>query len=393
VGESSEIGGQDLFAGDGYFSFRQDGHAVVKIGSLIFPLIVGFEDVRSAALDWETFTSDTPFEVPIPHEHAVRPVRQLPIECDPPDHYEYRSLTAKFFSRRAVDSHVPVVRGVVDRIIESAIGDSAPLEVLTDLGLPVVNHGLAAVLGQPAADAELWLRWGMHVFDSPNGGKSANDELNDYLEHAVRSAVEHPDDNFFGALATSRFRGQPLTTDEMLGFGNLVFAGGRDTVAAAIGAMCGYLASNPTDWRRLKSDPALRRSAVEEILRLSSPLPFIGRHATRTCTHAGAAVEEGDLVALGFAAANRDPSVFDQPNVFRVDRSPNRHMAFGHGPHTCVGGHLARMEIGVTLERLLIHVEELELAEPVEQRILKLGGQRIKAGLQRVLIRLHSNRA
>jgi cytochrome P450 len=184
-----------------------------------------------------------------------------------------------------------------------------------------------------------------------------------------------------------------LTTDEMLGFGNLVFAGGRDTVAKAIGAMCGYLASNPADWRRLKSDPDVRRSAVEEILRLSSPLPFIGRHATRSCVHGGAAVQEGDLVALGFAAANRDPSVFDEPNVFRVDRSPNRHMAFGHGPHTCLGGHLARMEIGVTLERLLVHVAELELVEPVQQRNLELGGQPIKSGLQRVLIRLRRDRA
>jgi cytochrome P450 len=392
VEEPSEIGDQDVFSGDDYFQFREDGHVVVELDSQTFPLFVGFEDVRSAALDWETFTSDTPFEVPIPHEHAVRPVRQLPIECDPPDHYEYRALTAKFFSRRAVDSHAPIVRSLADRIINSAIDASEPLEVLSDLALPVVNHGLAAVLGQPAEDAELWLRWGMHVFHSPDGGKAANQELNAYLEQAVRSAIERPSDNFFGALASSRFRGQPLTTDEILGFGNLVFAGGRDTVAKAIGAMCGYLASNPAAWRKLKSDPGVRRSAVEEVLRLSSPLPFIGRHATRPCTHAGAAVQAGDLVALGFAAANRDPSAFDEPNAFRIDRSPNRHMAFGHGPHTCLGGHLARMEIGVTLERLLVHVEELELVEPVEHRILELGGQSIKAGLHRVVIRLSDSR-
>lgn len=374
------------FSDDVYAAFRDAGHAVVDVGLGEFPLFVGYDDVRAAARDWRRFTSDTPFEVPIPSEHGVRPVRQLPIETDPPDHTDYRAVTAVFFSRTAADAHARLIAGVVDPIVERAL-ERGRLDVVAELALPVVNHGLAAALGRPPAEAERWLAWGIHVFHASSGGKSVNEDLNEYLERAVDDALASPGDDFFGTLATATFRGRPLTRDEMLGFGNLVFAGGRDTVVQAIAAICWYFAAQPGEWKRLRREPTLVRPAVEEILRLSSPLPLIGRHATDACRHAGAEVGEGRLVALGFAAANRDPEVFEAPDECRIDRQPNRHITFGHGPHTCSGAHLARMEIRVTLERLLALTDGVELLEEPEFHRLSLAGAEVPYGLASVHVR------
>lgn len=376
------------FPPDGYRAFRDAGHAVVDLGAGPFPLIVGYDDVRAAARNWSQFTSDTPFEVPIPAEHGVRPVRQLPIETDPPDHTDYRALTARFFSRSAAERHASIVAEVVDAAIDTAVDAAGSLDVVADLALPVVNHGLAATLGRPPEDAERWLEWGIHVFDRGADGKSANRELDGYLERLVDESRASPRDDFFGALARAEFRGRPLTRDEMLGFGNLVFAGGRDTVVAAIASMCWYLAHHPTDWNRLRADVSLAPSTVEEILRLSSPLSFIGRHATGPCRHAGTTLGDGDLVALGFAAANRDPGVFDAPDECRIDRQPNRHIAFGHGPHTCSGANLARMELRVTLERLVARVRELEPAGRARFRRIPIEGTEVAGTIADVHVRL-----
>lgn len=372
---------------DPYGKCRGEGHAVLDFGDGPFALVVGFDDVRAAARDWRAFTSDTPFEVPIPAEHDLRPVRQLPIECDPPDHTDYRALVADRFSRSEVERHAETVGAVVDRIVDSAL-TRGTLDVIPELGVPIVNTALAAALGRPHHEADRWSRWGVHVFDSVEGGRSANDELNAYLEDVVDAAASSPGDDFFGGLARATFHGRRLSREEMLGFGNLVFAGGRDTVISTIAAALWHLATHPADLARIRSDRELIRSAVEEFLRVGTPLPFIGRHATGACTLAGAELATGDLMALGFAAANRDPTVFDDPGTCRIDRHPNRHIAFGHGPHTCLGSHLARMEIRVTLERVAAAVGRLQLAEPARHRVFPLGDALVPYGYESVVVQL-----
>lgn len=387
---AAQLEDQHEFPADPYAVFRGDGHVWLDLGEGPFVLFVGYDDVREACRDWRAFTSDTPFEVPIPHEHGVRGVRQIPIETDPPDHTAYRELVGDLFSRSGVEAHAVVVRDVVDEIIGRVL-DGDVLDVIPDLALPVVNHGLAAALGRPQHEAELWMTWGVHVFStSESGEKTANAELDDYLERTVDLALQQPDDGFFGTLASAEFRGRSLTREQMLGFGNLVFAGGRDTVAGSIAAALWYFGGNASEWQRLRDDRRLIRPAVEEIIRLSTPLPFIGRHATARCRHAGADVAEGALVALGFAAANRDPQIFDRPDTCVLDRHPNRHVAFGHGPHTCSGSYLARMEIRVTLERLAEAVSRIEPVGDARFLHFDVHGHRVPYGVEDVRVRLRS---
>jgi cytochrome P450 len=384
--ESSDV--EPTFAADPYAAFRGAGHAVVDFGLGPFTLFVGYDDVRAACRDWRSFTSDTPFEVPIPPEHDVRAVRQLPIETDPPDHSHYRAVVADRFTRSAIEVHADLVADVVEPIVTAAL-DGGTLDVAPDLAIPVVNHALAAALGRPPEEAERWSTWGVHVFDTETGERASNPALEDYLTSVVDDALTKPGDDFFGMLATAEINGRPLDREEMLGFGNLVFAGGRDTVVATLVASIAHLSANASDWERLRADPDLIETAVEELLRLASPLPFIGRHATHSCTHGGATIADGDLVALGFAAANRDPAVFERADDCVIDRRPNRHLAFGHGPHTCLGAHLARMELRVTLERLAASVRRIELLEPPTFKYAPIADALVPYAHESARVKLH----
>jgi cytochrome P450 len=377
----------EILPADPYEPYRSAGHVMLTVGELTFPLVLGHAEVRRLARDWNTFTSDTPFEVPIPHEHEMRPVRQLPIETDPPQHTALRALTDEALSREGVERHAAIVAEVSGAAIDQAMA-TGRLDVEADLALPTVNRTLAAVLGRPASDADLWRSWGTHVFAADGGEKHGNSQLDDYLERVVDSTGP-ADAGFFGMLARSTIDGRLLTRDERIGFGNLVFAGGRDTVVSTLVTMFVVLARAPDAPAWLAADPSRHRAAVEEIIRVASPLQYIGRHATAAASAGGCPVTPGALVALGFGAANRDPEVFERSGVCDLARWPNRHVAFGHGPHTCSGSHLARMEVRAVLEQLVARVGRVELLEPPLHATVDINGTQEICGFRDVAVRLH----
>lgn len=333
-----------------------------SIGTSTFAVVTGHELLRATARDWTTYTSATPFRVPIPEESDVRPVRQLPIETDPPDHRAYRQLIEHRFSRSAAERIRPAVARVVGSAFDAAVANGR-LDVIDELALPVVTTAIAATMGRPA-DADRFASWGLHVFRDPSTGRrSANADLDRYLAERTDEAMAAPGDDIFGDLAQARPGGRSLDRDEILGFGYLVLAGGRDTVIAAIAGSLAHLTTHADDRARLGADAAMLPTAIDEFLRFFSPLPMIGRTATDDRELGGTEVRSGDRVALGFAAANRDDRVFDEPDRIVIDRSPNRHVAFGHGPHICIGAPLARMELTTVIERF-VRIERCELVRP-----------------------------
>lgn len=273
----------------------------------------------------------------------------MPIEYDPPEHGALRRLIEPRFSRAAAEEHRPGLTALVETIIGTAL-DDGELAVVDDLAIPVVSHAIAATLGRPD-DRERLASWGLHVFADPaTGQRRRNPDLDDYLASRVDHALAEPGDDLFGDLARASIDGRPLTRDEILGCGYLVLAGGRDTVLASIAGALARLAADPGDLVRLRAEPGTIPTAVEEFVRVLSPLGEIGRTVASPTALGGHDLAEGDLVSLCFAAANRDPSVFDEPDRCRLDRRPNRHLGFGHGPHTCLGAPLARMELTVVLD-------------------------------------------
>jgi cytochrome P450 len=334
-----------------------------QVGDQTFTLVLGYDHLKQVARDWTTFTSATPFRVPIPEESALRPVRQYPIETDPPDHGAYRRLIEHRFSRSAADAHRPAVSAHVDALLADALAVGT-LDVVDGFAIPIVAHAIALTMGLPD-DTPRLVAWGLHVFRDPHTGeRRANADLDRYLAERVDAALAHPGDDLFGDLARAELDGRRLTRDELLGYGYLVLAGGRDTVIASIAGALWHLATHPETVAALRDDPAGIAAAVEEFLRYITPLAHIGRTVTVDTEIDGHRFAAGELVSLCFAAANRDPRVFDAPEQCRVDRKPNRHVAFGHGPHTCIGAPLARMELAVVIERFLLAVTECAVVRP-----------------------------
>ena len=257
----------------------QDGVLRCPFQGETLPMILRHADVREAAKDWQKFSSDAPFRVPIPSEEAVRTMRQLPIETNPPEHGEYRALVEPFFQRAKQADVIAKVEALIDELLTKALGRDA-FEVISDFALPVQSRALTYLLNVPEREADVWIGWGIHVFKVTGGEFKQGNVLETYLhqqfdlaEAQVRSRRGNEADgtdrsnppphvggyeaqeSLFTALVKATYRGRPLTREEMMGFGNLTFAGGRDTIIYSIANVLAYLGRNPDALAYLRADP------------------------------------------------------------------------------------------------------------------------------------------
>lgn len=326
------------------------------------PMILRHEDVRKAARDWKTFSSDAPFRVPIPSEEAMRSMRQLPVETDPPDHSEYRKIVEPFFQRAKNPGVIAQVDALIDGLLRDAMGRES-IELVREFALPIQSHALTYLLNVPESEATTWIGWGIHVF---RDGDSKGGALETYLEAQFDRALANPGDDLFSALTRATFQGRPLTREEMMGFANLTFAGGRDTVIHSITAVLGYLAGNPEALEFLRQDPARIVHASEEFFRVITPLTHIGRVCPVETDVHGVTVPPGGRVSICWASANRDAAAFDGPDEVRLDRKPNPHLAFGFGAHLCLGAAHARLLVRTLLQKCVDSVARITVLEAKE---------------------------
>jgi cytochrome P450 len=324
------------------------------------PLILRHEDVRQAAKDWKTFSSDAPFRVPIPSEEHLRSVRQLPIETDPPEQKEYRALVESFFLRAKRPDFVGRIDAIVGRLVAGALARDT-IEAVGEFALPLQSGALTVLLGVPEEEAERFIGWGVHVFHHGGNGAEKGRELERYLGTQFDRAEANPGDDFYGLLTQATFRGRPLSREEKLGFANLMFAGGRDTVIHSVACAVGYLAGNPAALEFLRADPGRIVLASEEFFRVYMPLTHIGRVCPVDTDVHGMTVKAGDRVSLCWASANLDETVFDDADTIHLDRRPNPHVSFGFGAHLCLGAAHARTVMRSLLEVLCRDVERIEL--------------------------------
>ncbi len=336
---------------------RKDGVLVNEFQGNPVPMILRHEDLRRAAKDWQTFSSDAPLRIPIPSEESVRTVRQLPLEIDPPDHADYRAVAEPFFNRAKLPEVAAQVDDLVRCLIEGALGRES-IEIVRDFAIPLQSRTLAILLNMPDSEADIWIGWGTHVFREGDG-RSKGTALEVYLNSLIDRAEAAPGDDFFSGLTRAAFRGRPLTREEMLGYGSIMFAGGRDTVINSISGIIGHLSRSPSDFEYLKQDPKRIVNASEEYFRAISPVTHIGRVCPAKTEIHGVDVEAGALVSLCFASANHDENVFQAPAEVRLDRKPNPHVAFGFGPHLCLGAAHARLIVRTLLKCLCEQVSSI----------------------------------
>lgn len=333
-----------------------------------FWVLTRYADVKAALHDWTTFTSAVPGRIAIPPT-TPSDVPSVPLESDPPEHSAYRRALARAFSQREVDRFEPVVAVHADALMLAATARPS-FDVVRDVASPLVGRAIASFLGFPVDDLARIERWADAIFagraSDPDAARVARQELLAYVAQVLEARSADLGDDVLSRVATLRVNDRPATESERLSYARLLLLAGREATIDALGNAVAYLARNDHLRRRLASEPAAMPAAIEEFLRHEAPIQLLGRVAVKDVTMHGCKVAAGETVAMGFGAAGRDPRAYDRPDEVEVDRfalgdgaaTVPRHMAFGSGPHACLGAHLARLCLRVGLTAFLRHLPD-----------------------------------
>lgn len=341
---------------DGILNVDADGETV--------PFLLRLKDVRKAAKDYKNFSSDHPLMVILHSEKDLRSVRQLPIEIDPPDQTDYRAIVEPLFKQPTESQYIENIETLIDQLVDEAI-QKETVEIVHDFALPLQSHALTRLFRMPESEAEQWISWGIHVFYDHDGNVREGHYLQNYSQKKFEEAEQNPGDDFFSLLNQADFRGRKLTLEEKLGYASVALSGGRDTIIYTISSIIAHLGDHPEALEFLREDETRFKSATEEFVRYVSPLTMI----SRTCPHAaevnGHEFKEKTRVGLCWPSANRDETVFENPDEIKLDRCPNPHIGFGFGAHNCLGAPHARLIIRSLLKSLCQKIDHIELIEAI----------------------------
>jgi cytochrome P450 len=299
------------------------------------------------------------------------------LNLDPPDHTRLRRLVSGAFTPRTVAELEPWIREVTVRLLAAADA-AAGFDLIDGLAFPLPIAVICHLLGVPAEDQSQFRAWGHDVaatLDPQTAAaartqsRTAEAELAGYLQDLVRDRRAHPDDTILSALIAAEEEGDRLSSGEVVRMAFLLLIAGFETTVNLIGNGTVALLGDPDSWDRLRQDPALVPTAIEEMLRYDSPVQLTSRIATEEVELGDRVIAAGRTVLVAIGGANRDPGVFDQPDEFRIDRpDPGRHLSFSLGLHHCLGAALARLEGRIAIEELTRRYPALELAAPPTRR-------------------------
>ena len=293
---------------------------------------------------------------------------------DPPDHTRIRRLVSHAFSTRALNLWEEVVEDVVDRLLSEALS-GGEMDLIGDFAYLMPLTVIGDMLGVPTEDRERFKHWSWMVTASlePSAGADIVAEANaavadfkSYLGELADRRRREPGNDLMSLLVQAEADGETLSELELLHNAAFLLNAGHETTSNLIGNGINALFENPDQMALLHENPDLAESAVEEMLRYDSPNQIGGRMPTRDMVFRDTTVPAGTFVWISNGSANRDPAAFPEPDRFDIRRTPNRHVAFGHGIHLCLGAALARMEGRVAIRRLVCDFPKLRPAgDPV----------------------------
>jgi len=298
---------------------------------------------------------------------------------DDPRHHRIRRLLTPAVAPRALALLEPELRTRTAAILDAVV-PRGRCDFLLDVAVELPLQAIAMLMGIPDEDRHDLMAWTNATLtydDRELGSRSTSSEqaaaaMATYGTALIERKRGEGGDDIVATMALATIedeegRPEPLSDLELLMFFNLLIAAGSETTRNAIALGMAALIEHPAQWDLLRHDPTVWSTAVEEILRWSSPTLYNRRTATRDVEVAGERIRAGDKVTLWWASANRDEAVFDDPFRFYLRRSPNPHLAFGHRSHFCLGSSLARLEIRIMLEELLARFHRLSLDGPLER--------------------------
>jgi cytochrome P450 len=325
---------------------------------------------------------------PEPRERRVDMDRVVMLFLDPPDHTRLRGLVSKGFTPRMVERLRARIQEVVDARLDAVVarGDGR-MDVVADLAYPLPVQIICELLGVPVEDQSTFHSWSAELAGaidpdpliSPEQREridAAGDAFLDYFVELIAARRAAPADDLLSALIAAEEGGDRLSQEELLGTGLFLFIAGHETTVNLIGNGTLALLRNRDQLDRLRDDPSLDRSAVEELLRYDSPVQITQRITTSDYDVGGTTLPAGQNLVPLLGAANRDPDVFPEPDRLDLGReNANRHVAFGGGHHFCLGAALARLEGAIAIGSLVRRFPQLELAgDPVRRTTFTLRG-------------------
>jgi cytochrome P450 len=353
-------------------------------------MVLGHKDVRKCAHNWKTFQSAAkPGRIVIPSEVNLRDTRQLPFELDPPEHTDLRDFLNPWFKRALNDDYQASLRSIIVDLIDSAMSKDK-IEIVEEFSLLLQSRALTLLLNTPYEESETWISWGVHVFRSEEHAldRSKADFLNNYIDEQITKAIAQPGEDLYSVLLDAEINGKKMTREEVKGVMQLTFAGGRDTVINALTNTIAYFSDHPESLARIKNEPEIRVMAVEELVRYFAPLTQMGRVATEDTTVCEHAVKADTRISMCWASANRDATVFENPNEVILDRKTNPHVSFGFGRHNCLGATHIRQILQIFIELLSEKVSNIDLIS-CEENIEKLGKFNRKVGYDSLTVKFN----
>jgi cytochrome P450 len=296
--------------------------------------------------------------------------RRTLVTKDGPEHLRLRRLVLHGFTPARLDAARPVIRQAVDGLLDR-VGAAGRLDVVQDFAEPLPTLVICELFGIPAADRPRLREWsdartrffGLSRGDAAAAARAVNDatvHLEDYFQRLAAERLRQPGDDLLSLLLAAHAEGR-LTAAEVSAQCQMLLIAGHVTTRDQLGNAVHALLRHPAQLAALRADPSRVGAAVEEALRYDPPASFIHRVAEADLEVGGRPVRKGQLVLLGIAAANRDPAVFPDPDRFDLGRGDRRHVAFGSGPHACLGMGLARLELELALEALVRRFPHLGL--------------------------------
>jgi cytochrome P450 len=290
----------------------------------------------------------------------VRPL--IPLQIDPPDHKKYRRILDPIFAPRRMAELDGPIRAVVRDLLDG-FADRREIAFAAEFSIPFPSRVFLTLFGLPVEELSTFLTMkdGIIRPDHVTGHDRLTREAIAYQKATALSVYEYfdailderqrqPTDDLLTQFLRSEVDGHVLTREEILDICFLFLIAGLDTVTSSLDCFFAYLAQHPDQRRRIVDDPACIPSAVEELLRWETPVMGVARVATQDTELGGCPIRQGQLVSVLLGSANTDDAEFGDGDVVRLDRDPNRHLAFGGGIHRCLGSHLARQELRIALE-------------------------------------------
>ena len=347
-------------------------------GMLPFWAITKYDDCSAILRDHRRFLIAPRIAV-FPEEQAptdAPPFRHL-LNMDPPDHGQYRNLLSQHFTPKALERKRAAVGAIVDETL-ARVADRTELDFVETVAAVVPLAVIAEMLGIPRADWQHMFRLSNTLLGAADPEYQHGATLAETAERARQEFVEYfgrlsaarrrePRDDFTTTLANAQVGGAPIPEWELLSYYVLLIVAGNETTRNATSGGLLALMENPAELEKLRRNPNLAPTAVEEVVRWVSPVVQFCRTAAEDVEIRGTKVRKGEACCIFYPSANRDEDVFPDPFMFRVDRAPNEHYGFGIGVHFCLGANLARLELQEIFTRLVARLDEAELAGPVER--------------------------